>query len=301
MSGFYSRWTWLWVAILLAPSGSVRGAEADEPKASIEKIKTENDLVYSKPGGNELKLDLARPDEGDGPFPIVLVIHGGGWRGGDKASNRPALQSFAKRGYVALSPQYRFCPQNTFPAQVVDLKAAVRWAKAHAKEYKADPDHVGAVGFSAGGHLAMMLGLTGPSDGLDGEAGEGAPDTKVHAVVNYFGPTDFGAADFPDVSKPLIKDFLGGTPDEKPEAAKKASPITYVSKGDAPVLSFQGTKDPLVPSTQATKLADAMTSAGVAGRVELLVGAGHGWGGEDLKRTLAETVVFFDKYLKPAK
>ncbi|SRR5579883_1496548 len=270
---------------------------ADQPP----KITLDYDIVYAKPGGTELKLDLARPAEGDGPFPAIVAIHGGAWRQGRKDDMRPALGEFARRGYVAISPQYRFCPKETFPAQVHDVKAAVRWLKEHAKEYKVDPDHIGAVGFSAGGHLAMMLGLTGPDDGLEGDADKDAPSTKIHAVVNYFGPTDLAASDIPEVSQPLIKDFLGGTPKDKPEAAAKASPLTFVSKGDAPVLTFQGTKDPLVPHTQATKLTDAMTAAGVPGRVELLIGAGHGWGGDDMKHTLVETYSFFDKYLKPSR
>jgi acetyl esterase/lipase len=278
-----------------ALSASARGA--DGPPA---KVTTENDIVYTKAGGSDLKLDLARPAEGDGPFPVVLVIHGGGWRGGDKSGNRAALVEFAKRGYVAVSPQYRFCPKETFPAQVHDVKAAVRWVKSHAKEYRADPGHVGAVGFSAGGHLSMMLGVTGPSDGLEGEVSGDAPDSSIQAVVNYFGPTDMAAADIPEVTRPLIKDFLGGAPSEKTKEAAQASPLTFVSKGDAPILTFQGTKDPLVPHSQATKLADAMTAAGVPGRVELLIGAGHGWGGDDLKRTMVETFAFFDKYLKPS-
>lgn len=264
------------------------------------KVSTKNDVEYARPGGNPLKLDLAWPEEGEGPFPAVFVIHGGGWRAGNKADVRPALQEFARRGYVAVSPQYRFCPKDTFPAQVYDVKAAVRWLKAHARDYKADPDHVGAVGFSAGGHLSLMLGLTGPADGLEGEAADGAPDTKIQAVVNYFGPTDLAADDVPDVTRPLLADFLGGSPRDKPKEAKKASPLTFVSKGDAPVLTFQGTKDPLVPHTQALKLADAMTAAGVPGRVEILVGAGHGWGGDVLEHTKDETMKFFDKYLKPA-
>jgi acetyl esterase/lipase len=263
------------------------------------KITTQNDVVYTRAGGAELKLDLARPAEGDGPFPGVLVIHGGAWRQGDKQGMRPALAEFARRGYVAVSPQYRFCPKETFPAQVHDVKAAVRWVKVHARELKADPARVGAIGFSAGAHLALMLGLTGPADGLEGEASGDAPDTRVHAVVNYFGPTDLAASDIPEVSLPLVKDFLGGSPREKPQAAAKASPLTYVSKGDPPVLTFQGTKDPLVPHTQAFKLAEAMTAAGVPGRVEVLVGAGHGWGGDELEHTKAETFAFFDHYLKP--
>lgn len=285
-------------ALVLAVFSALAAPTAADAGGDVPKVAAENDVVYTKAGGTELKLDVARPAEGDGPFPVVFVIHGGAWRAGDKKDTRPALQEFARRGYVAVSPQYRFCPKDTFPAQVHDVKAAVRWVKAHAKDYKADPDRVGAVGFSAGAHLAMMLGLTGPSDGLEGEVADGAPDSSVRAVVSYAGPTELGAADIPDVSKPLVTDFLGGSAKEKPEAAKKASPISYVSKGDAPVLLFQGTKDPLVPHTQATKLADALTAAGVPGRVELILGAGHGLSPEDTVRTLAETVAFLDKALK---
>ena len=269
--------------------------------ADDTKVTTENDITYAKANDTELKLDIARPAEGDGPFPAVFVIHGGGWAGGNKKDMRPALSEFARHGYVAISPQYRFAPKDTFPAQVHDVKAAVRWIKSHAKEYKVDPSHIGAVGFSAGGHLAMMLGLTGAADGLEGEAAEGSPDTKIQAVVNYFGPTDLAATDYPEVTQPIINRFLGGTPKEKSKEAAQASPLTFVSKGDAPILTFQGTKDPLVPHTQATKLADALTAAGVPGRVELLVGAGHGWGGEDMTRTLNETFAFFDLYLKSRK
>jgi acetyl esterase/lipase len=269
---------------------TVRGAD--------EKVATERDIVYAKVGAIELKLDLARPAQGDGPFPAVLVIHGGAWRGGNKADVGPILPEFVRHGYVAISPQYRFCPKETFPAQIHDLKAAVRWIKANAKKYRIDPERIGAIGFSAGGHLALMLGVTGPDDGLEGDVSAGAPDSRVKAVVNYFGPTDLGAPDIPDRSKPLVKDFLGAAPPEKPELAAKASPRTYVTKDDAPILTFQGTNDPLVPFTQAVKLAEAMTTAGVPGRVELLVGAQHGWGGAELERTRAETFRFFGRYLK---
>jgi acetyl esterase/lipase len=291
---------------LLAAAGAMSARGGEEPKKEESKktvgtdVTTLYDVVYKKAGDTELKIDLAWPSEGDGPFPAVLVIHGGAWRGGSKNDMRAASREFALRGYVAASPQYRFCPKETFPAQVYDVKAAVRWLKANAKEYKVDAGHVGAIGFSAGAHLAMMLGMTGPDDGLEGDAPKDAPDTKVLAVVNYFGPTDLAADDIPDVSKPLVRDFLGGTAKEKPEAAAKASPLTYVSKGDAPVLTFQGTKDRLVPYTQATKLTDALTKAGVPGRVELLLGADHGWRGRDLARTRDESFEFFDKYLKPS-
>ena len=273
--------------------GSLVADGAEPPKTT-----SEQDIVYTKAGSEDLKLDLARPAAGDGPFPAVVVIHGGAWRQGNKADMRPILPQFAQRGYVAISPQYRFCPKDAFPAQVYDVKAAVRWLKSNAKKFKVDPDRLGAIGFSAGGHLALMLGLTGPADGMEGEVSAGAPDSRVKAVVNYFGPTDLAASDIPDICKPWVKDFLGGTPKEKPDMAAKASPLTFVSKDDAPVLTFHGTKDPLVPFNQAVKLADTMSSAGVPGRVELMVGAQHGWGGPEMERTIGETFSFFDHYLK---
>jgi acetyl esterase/lipase len=281
------------VLALMACSGSARGEGEG-------KVETAYDLTYTKVGDRELKLDLARPAEGDGPFPAVFVIHGGAWRAGDKKGHRDLIDRFAQHGYVAISPQYRFCPDETFPAQVHDVKAAVRWLKAHAGEYKVDPGRVGAMGFSAGGHLALMLGVTDADDGLEGDAAEGSPDTRVRAVVNYFGPTDLAADDIPKVSKPLVRDFLGGTPAEKPDAARQGSPLTFITGDDPPILTFQGTKDPLVPHTQALKLAEALSAAGVPGRVELIVGGGHGdWGREEIERTIEETFDFFDKHLGP--
>jgi acetyl esterase/lipase len=270
-------------------------AKDDAAKA----VEHDYDIVYTRAGDRELKLDLARPAEGEGPFPAVFIIHGGAWRGGDKAGHRDLIDRFARAGYVAISPQYRFCPEFTFPAQVHDVKAAVRWLKAHAKDYHVDPDRVGAMGFSAGGHLALMLGLTDGDDGLEGDAPEGAPDTKIAAVVNYFGPTDLAADDIPDISRPLLRDFLGGTVSEKPDEAREGSPLTFVTPDDPPVLTFQGTKDPLVPHTQALKLAEAQSARGVPGRLELILGGGHGdWGVPELERTFEETLRFFDKHLK---
>jgi acetyl esterase/lipase len=280
--------------ILLLPAVASNSRGADEPK-----VKEERDIVYTRAGSTELKLDVAAPEQGEGPFPAVLVIHGGAWRAGSRADVAPLMRLLAGHGYVAVSPQYRFCPRERFPAQVHDVKAAVRWIKAHAKERRIDPEHIGAVGFSAGGHLALMLGLTGPADGLEGDVSAGAPDTRIQAVVNYFGPSDLGARDIPERSLPLVRDFLGATAIDRPDLAAKASPRSYVTRDDPPILTFQGTQDPLVPHTQAIELADAMTAAGVPGRVELMVGASHGWGGPEMDHTGAETFAFFDRYLKP--
>ncbi len=270
------------------------GAPAEAGK--LPEIKRDYDLVYTKAGETELKIDVARP-AGDGePLATILVIHGGGWRGGNKESNRRFLDLLAGKGFVAASPQYRLVPKATFPAQVHDVKAAVRWLKAHAKEFRVDPDRIGAMGFSAGGHLALMLGVTNSSDGLEGDLEPKGPDTKIRAVVNYFGPTDLDADDIPEISKPLVDAFLGGPVAEKKAEASKASPLDFVTEGDPPILTFQGTKDPLVPHSQTYKLADAMTAKGVPGRVALYVGDGHGW--EGIETTLEEAADFLEANLK---
>jgi acetyl esterase/lipase len=281
-------------ALLYAPGAVARGEGSDEPK-----VRTVYNLIYNQVDATELKLDLVCPAKGDGPFPAVVVIHGGAWRMGQKSLMRGMLMQFARRGYAAIAPQYRFCPKDTFPAQVHDVKAAVRWLKAHAVEYRVDTAHIGAVGFSAGGHLALMLGVTGPQDGLEGPAPPGSPDTQIQAVVNYFGPTDLTATDFPAITQSWNRDFLGGTPEAKPEIAARASPVTYVTRDDAPMLTFQGTSDQFVPASQAVKLAEAQTQAGVPGHIELLIGARHGFDTPELDRTLQAAHAFFDLYLKP--
>lgn len=261
-------------------------------------VQYEPDLQYGTGGGEALRLDLARPQDPKSPAPCVLVIHGGAWRGGSKTAHTDLVLGLAKQGYVAATVQYRLCPKHPFPAQVEDVKCAVRFLRANAEKYGIHKERIGAVGFSAGAHLSMLLGTMDKNDGLEGEGGHADQSSKVQAVVAYFGPTDFLADDIPMQVESLVDDFVGAKRDEKPEARKAASPITYVNAGDAPTLIFQGTKDPLVPHTQATRMADALTAAQVPGRVELLLGAGHGWGGKDILRTHIETVAFFNEQLK---
>ena len=220
---------------------------------------------------------------------------------GNKWGNRTLLAEFARRGFVAVAPQYRHCPKDIFPAQVHDVKAAVRWLRANAAEYRVDVDHVGAMGFSAGGHLSLMLGVTGPEDGLEGDVPPESPSSKVQAVVNYFGPSDLTATDVPDIAIGLVRDFLGAKSTDRPDLAAKASPVTFLSKDDAAILTFHGTKDPLVPHSQSTRLAEAMTRIGLPGRIELIVGAGHGWTGPEMKRTMSDTYEFFEEHLVQAR
>jgi len=268
--------------------------------SKIEEI-FESDIVYGKGGDVDLKLNLGRPKESTGPLPCVVFIHGGGWAAGNKNGHNAQVHDFVKKGYVSATIHYRFAPKHIFPAQIEDVKCAIRFLRANAEKYGIDKTRIGAVGFSAGAHLSMMLGAMDKEDGLEGEGGNPEESSKVNAVVAFFGPTDFTTDDWPKQTVPILTGFLGGTKVDKAEAYKKASPITYVNAGDAPMLLIQGTKDVLVPWSQATAMGDALTKAGVYGRVDLILGAGHGWGGAELTRTIDETVAFFDQFLKPKK
>jgi acetyl esterase/lipase len=285
-----------------APSAPPQAAQPrlaeQKPAAPIpDGAEVLKDIVYGKGGGRDLTLNLARPKAVTGPVPCVVVIHGGGWANGRKEQHDDLIVTLANRGYVAATVGYRLAPAGVFPAQVEDVKCAVRYLRAHADKYAIDPSRIGAVGFSAGAHLSMMLGVTDKSDGLEGEGGWPDESSKVQAVVSFFGPTDLAAPElFPDIS-PILRKFLGGTLAERPEAYKRASPINYVRADSAPMLLIQGTNDPLVNWKQAIRMAEALAKHDVDGRVEILLGLGHGWRGPELTRTAEATFGFFNEKL----
>jgi len=288
----------IWFAIAAVGVGQEKTKAEPQAPAGVS---WEKDVVFGKGGETELHLDLARPKDAGKPLPCIVVIHGGGWRAGNFKVHVPQIFEFAKAGYVSATVQYRLVPAGRWPAQIEDVKCAVRYLRGNAEKYGIDKQRFGAIGFSAGAHLSMLLGTMDEKDGLEGSGGSSGQSSKVQAVVSYFGPTDLAAKDFPANVNGMIYDFLGGTPDEKSGNFRAASPVTYIDKNDAPILMFMGTKDRLVPYNQAYELADEMTNAGVAGRVELILGADHGWGGAELARTGAAGLAFFNEQLRKEK
>lgn len=273
--------------------------------ADAEIVQEEN-ITYGKGGDRALKLDLARP-EGDGPFPAVVFIHGGGWRGGHRAGYRGEIAEAARRGYVAVTVSYRLTEADDqgkakypFPAQVHDVKCAVRWLRANAARYRVDPKRIGATGGSAGGHLSLMLGLTDAKAQLEGTGGHADRSSRVQAVVNYFGPTDMiELCRTSSGAKPIVASFLDGTPEEVRDRYLAASPTKYVSKDDPPTLSLHGADDRLVPSDQARLLDKKLKAAGASHTLVLLDGQGHGFRGEASAKAKTAMYEFFDKHLKP--
>lgn len=268
-------------------------AQADKPEVAVER-----DVVFGKGGEVDLKLDLAMPKNGDGPFPAVLCIHGGGWRGGNRQQMSASIEVFAGRGYVAVTPDYRLVPNGRFPTQIEDCKAAVRWLRANAKKYKINPDRIGAVGFSAGAHLACLLGTSDKNDGLEGSGGNPEQSSRLQAVVSFFGPTDFTVPWEKSAEDTYLIPFLSGTRADRADTYKKASPITYATKDDPPFLFIHGTEDKLVPLAQSKFLAEKLQSVGVSATVIEVKGEGHGWKGEKLFETIKQTVEFLDERLK---
>jgi acetyl esterase/lipase len=263
-------------------------------------VREELDVVYGTGGGEDLKLDLYAPREIPGLAPAVAIIHGGGWVGGCKEEYRPLAQAFAQRGYVAVTVSYRLAPQHKFPAPVEDVKCAVRWLRAGAARYRVDPERIGAVGISAGGHLALLLALTGPGDGLEGQGGNAEQSSRVQAVVNCMGPTDLARPGWSAATDKVIAELMGGNRDTIPAAYRAASPLAYVRRGAPPVLTIHGTTDTVVPYEQARLLHAALVQVGATSRLEPLRGKGHGenWDLEDLKRVVGALIEFTDQHLK---
>jgi acetyl esterase/lipase len=279
------------MALLLLPSA---GRPQQEPR-TVEFV---HDVPFGTGGGKELKLELGRP-AGEGSFPAVVCLHGGGWVEGDRHEMEQTLNVLAKHGYVAVSPDYRLAPADPFPAAVEDCKAAVRWLRANAAREKVNPDRIGVLGFAAGGHLACLLGVTEKSDGLEGKGGSAGESSRVQAVVSFFGPTDLTRPDWDELAlKNNLIPLLGGTPEQRPEAYRKASPVSYVRRGAPPFLFVHGSEDKMVPPSQSQDMAEKLRNAGGSANVVLLEGEGHGLRGQKLRTGLAEMMAFFDEHLK---
>jgi acetyl esterase/lipase len=287
-------------ALVWLAAGAVLGTPAARAQETPPRpITVWEDIVFAKVGERELRLDLARPKDGDEPLPAIVCLHGGGWVGGDRKQLSQTLAALARRGYVAVSPDYRLAPADRFPAQIEDCKAAVRWLRANARTFHIDPDHIGALGFSAGGHLACLLGLTVPADGLEGNGGNAEQSSAVQAVASFFGPTDLMAKEWgPVAEKQNIEPLLGGSREEKPEAYRKASPVTYADRKGPPVLLFHGDADPVVPLVQSQRLAEKLRAANSPVLLVTIEGAGHGWRGAPLQKSLEQALDFLDGQLK---
>ncbi|MBI5653068.1 MAG: alpha/beta hydrolase [Chloroflexi bacterium] len=237
---------------------------------------TNRDVTYCAPDGVAQKLDLAYPKQIQASARVAVYVHGGGWTSGDKGGGAGSLDARAvlERGYVVASLNYRLAPQFKWPAQIVDVKCAIRFLRAHASELKIDPNKIGVWGSSAGGHLVAMLGTADTRVGFD--VGEWLDQSsRVQAVVDEFGPADLPAM-FTANARATGQQIFGSTSRDDPILVQ-ASPITHITKDDPPFLILQGDQDKVVPMEQSQILHDKLKAGGVQSTLVIVKNAGHGF------------------------
>ena len=276
----FSTLTLLACLVLTAFAQQPGGGPRREPPKLPEGTIVHRDLAYVTNGHERQKLDLYLPKDGKN-LPLVVMIHGGAFRMGSKEGENPV--PMLTEGYAVAAINYRLSQHAIWPAQIEDCKAAVRWLRANATKYNLDPNRFAAFGQSAGGHLATMLGVAG--DAKQFEVGENLKfSSKVQAVADFFGPTDFlqmdehrlpngmvhNAADSPE------SQLVGGAIQENKDKAAGANPITYIGKNAPPFLIVHGDADPLVPHHQSELLEAALKKAGVSVSFYTVKGGGHG-------------------------
>ena len=267
-------------------------------------IVTKENVVFATVGGRELHMNLAWPENPPVlPMPVVVWIHGGGWTDGDHTGLENL--SLAERGYFTANIEYRLSQEAIFPAQIHDCKAALRYLRAHAAEYRLDPNRVGVWGASAGGHLVALLGTSAGVPELEGDLGYPEQSSEVQAVVDYCGPTDLTQMLQEQAQQELLAQvldqLLGGPLAKRRVLARAASPVTYVGPTNAPFLIVHGDGDDIVPLNQSERLDAALRAAGVESKLVAVKGAGHGFPPEadpDPEAILQMSIEFFDRHLR---
>ncbi len=277
--------------LLLATSPSwAQDLSAQRTNAQAAAEKSQVELRLDQPyAGNEnpkqkVDLYLSKKRNTDKPLPVVALIHGGGWVNGDRLGYAAAAIQFARTGdYASVTVGYRLTKEARWPAQIHDCKAAIRWIRAHAKEYNLDPDKIAVMGSSAGGHLSSLIGTSGDVKELEGDLGPNTTfSSRVQCVVNLCGPEDFTQAlMFDQEKKPVLKDdavigLLGGNYEEKHTEAVAASPVTYVTKDDPPFITFHGSADQRVAYLHAEAIHAALQKASVPSLLIPITNGGHG-------------------------
>jgi acetyl esterase/lipase len=260
------------------------------------------------------KLDIYLPDEGDGPYPVIVSIHGGAFKSGDKGDGQVnAMLEGLRRGYAVVSINYRLSGEAIWPAQIQDVKAAIRWIRANSKQYKLHPEKIAAWGGSAGGHLSAITGTSGNVKELeDMSQGNAGQSSRIQAVVDWFGPTDFLKMDEQakesKVANPQVhsvpdspeSQLIGKNLQDAPDLVKAANPETYISKDDPPFFIQHGFNDPLVAYPQSVNFAEKLeqTLGKEKVTIELIPGTGHGGPAFQTEQNLNKVFAFLDKYLK---
>jgi len=272
------------------PLAGVPTARAEE---EAEPLETRYGQVYVERESGPLKADVYLP-RGEGPFPGVIVVHGGAWYIGTRAQLSGVAQILARHGMAAVAISYRLAPTHKFPAQIEDCKAAVRWMRRQAKSLKIDPQRLGGFGYSAGAQLVALLGTSDAGDGLEGiEQPETLPSTRLQAVAAGGVPCDFRVL---DIDSKRLAFWLGGTRRQLGEQYRLASPRAFVTEDDPPMFFFHGENDKLVPMISPQAMRDSLEAVGVPAELYVVPKIGHNFAAFD-RTAITKSVDFLAKTL----
>jgi acetyl esterase/lipase len=302
--------------VVVGHSANPAVADAPTPQKSEKTVAVPEGVAYlpdvtycTFDDQTTLEMDVAFPSRGRGPLPALVFIHGGGWVTGDRKNITPYLMTAARAGYVAVAISYRLAPKHPYPAALQDAKCAVRFLRANADKYKIDPEHIGALGFSAGGNLACMLGSTGDKEFA--VSGDNAKESdRVQAVASFYGIADLAewhqSCGRKEVTGYMawgvsiaLKSYLETSDLEKDKGrCADASPIGRVGKDTPPTFLAHGTKDTLVPVAQSQSYAKKLKEGGAEVTLVEVPGEGHNFVGEAEQKAMQAALEFLDKRLK---
>ncbi len=263
-------------AFVVLPSGAL--AQIDDTQAWASHLSNQYrvlpNVTYLTASNRDNKVDLYLPRGTDGPAPVLVYIHGGGWVGGSKESSVLRLVPWMEMGWAVVNVQYRLGEVSLAPAAVEDCLCALRWIIRNAGNYNIDPERIVVTGNSAGGHLALTTGMVPASAGLDGQC-PGSETLSVAAIINWYGITDVGdLLDGPN-TKSYAVEWMGSMPNRF-EIADRVSPLTYVRAGLPPILTIHGDADPTVPYQHGVQLHEELTKVGVSNQLHTVPGGRHG-------------------------
>lgn len=263
---------WVLAAITIGSIACFSGVQASEVSRDIE---------FAQVDGHSLRLDLYLPDSVETPK-LIVWVHGGAWRAGSRKSM--PLKGLVEAGYAIASVDYRLSPIAPFPAQIHDIKAAIRFLRAHGDQWKLQTDRIAIAGASAGGHLAALVGTSNQNSQLEGRPIGEHPDqsSDVHAIISFYGASNLNTIlqqSTPhglSVRVPALELLLGDQPDQVPELAQLASPVAQVDKTDPPLLLIHGDQDPQMPINQSHELTGRYQDHHLPVIFEVVYGGAHG-------------------------
>jgi acetyl esterase/lipase len=260
------------------------------------RVSIDEGVVYGTGGGRDLRCDVYTPPDEATDRCCVILVHGGGWSGGDRSQLRGYGILLGREGYVCVAPEYRLTGESNWPAQIHDVKAAIRWVRANAESLGIDPSRIAIEGNSAGAHLALLAAVTQDRPELEGDGGNPGVSTELAAAIGIYPPTLFSHAERERGAVPLA----ALSQELTEEVAHLAGPMSHVAEGNPPMMLIHGTRDEVVPPLASLRMYEALVTAGVPVELHMYADQPHAFDAHPAfgRQCAAEMLLFLDRYVR---